>query len=168
MLKIISDGENRFRLESASGADIGWIRGRTIGFRGLPNESAAIRAGVAASHALESALGRQYPGRPVPDIRTDGIRLAHDGAYEWIADGNRPLARVLRPAPPPYEDDSFGIELQVPSYATHHVTITSANAVWKVVGPLLGADEPVAHELKPSAVFPFRRGPSRAPLEVGA
>ena len=167
MLKIISDGENRFRLESATGADIGWIRGRTIGFRGLPNESAAIRAGVEASRALESALQRQYPGRPVPEISKKGVRLVYDGAYEWIADGNRPLARVLRPAPPPYEDDSFGIELQVPSYATHHVAISAANAVWKAVGPLLEVDEPVSNAVKPSPVFPFRRGPLRAPLEVG-
>lgn len=48
MISVFADGENRHRLEDASGAEIGWIRGRVIGFRG-------VRTGEDAKAAVVSA-----------------------------------------------------------------------------------------------------------------
>lgn len=163
MFKIIDEGDNKFRLESATGVDVGWIRGHTIGFRGLPTETAVIEAAADSSQALELSLAREFLGRPVHDIDTSDIRLVHDGAYEWVADGDRPLARILRPTSGPFSEEAFGIELLVPTYASHHVIIACAHAVWRVLGPHLRIPATIAAAVHlPSQVFPFRRGPSPA------
>ncbi|MEO8579504.1 MAG: hypothetical protein ABI469_04590 [Gemmatimonadales bacterium] len=168
MLKIIDDGENRFRLESATGVDVGWIRGHALGFRGLPTEKAVIEAAADSSRALEIALAREFMGHPVHDISTSRIRLQHDGAYEWVADGYRPLARILRPTSGQFPEKAFGIEFQVPSYATLHVTIACAQAVWRVLGPQLRIPAmAAASPPQPSRVFPFRRGPSLVTVPGG-
>src|SRR4029078_1119128 len=161
MLRIIQDGENRFRLESASGQDIGWIRGRSLGFRGLPTEPAAIDASVDAARAVDGTLMRKFPGREPQEIRASRVRLVHDGAYEWVADGDPPLARILRPAGELFPEEFFGIELRLPSYATRHVGIACAYAVRRAIEHHLKAEEttPVG-EPRPSGVFPYRRGPT--------
>ena len=134
MFKVFIDGnDDRLRLENAVGDVIGWIRGHGVGFAGLPSEKAAVRAAAAAWRPLEETLQRAYPGRPPRPIKESSMRLVHDGAYEWIADGHRPIARLLRPHTTRNPGDSFGIEFMLPSYATQHVTIATAQAVWEVV-----------------------------------
>jgi len=83
MLRIIQDGENRFRLETAQGHDIGWIHGRSLGFRGLSSEAAAIDAAIEAARALDVTLLREFPGRTPQEIRASRVRLVHDGAW-WV------------------------------------------------------------------------------------
>lgn len=134
MFKVFIDGnDDRLRLENAVGDVLGWIRGHGVGFGGLPSEKAAVRAAVAAWSPLEETLQRAYPGRPPRPIKESTIRLVHDGAYEWIADGHRPIARLLRPHTARNPGDSFGIEFMLPSFATQHVTIAAAQAVWDIV-----------------------------------
>lgn len=134
MFKVFIDGDDdRLRLENAVGDVIGWIRGHGVGLVGLPSEKAAVRAAVAAWDALEETLQRAYPGRPPRPIKESGIRLVHDGAYEWIADDHRPIARLLRPHTTRNPGEAFGVEFMLPSYATQHVTIATAQAVWEVV-----------------------------------
>lgn len=164
MLRIIQDGENRFRLESSAGLDLGWIRGRALGFRGLPSESAAIEAAIDASRALETTLLREFPGRTPHEVRPSRVRLVHDGAYEWVADGDRPLARILRPVGEPFPEESFGIELQLPTYATHHVGIACAYAVRRAIEHHQQLEEAAPAEPQPSGVFPYRRGPTLVPV----
>jgi hypothetical protein len=151
MLRIILDGENRFTLENAAGAAVGWIHGRAIGFRGIFDESAAIRAAIDASGAMETTLAREYPGREVHDVRASRVTLVNDGAYEWIADGNRPIARILRPNVGAFPEEDFSIELQLPTYATEHVAIACAHSVWKALEQhsVAGASAP-ATEARPS------------------
>jgi hypothetical protein len=136
MFRVLGEGDDRHRLEDAAGARIGWINGRAIGLRGLASESVAMRAAVAASHALETALRREYPGRPRQPLAVDELQIVHDGAYEWVADGARPLARLLRPmadVAPDHPDASYGIELVLPSYSTEGVAISSALTLARVV-----------------------------------
>jgi hypothetical protein len=131
MLRILSEGEDRHRLESASGARVGWIHGHAIGFRGIESESAAMRAAVPAARALEAILLREYPGRPRHESSA-AVKLVRDGAYEWIAAGAHPLARLLRPVddrPSDPFDSTFGIELVLPSYSTEGVAIQAAEAL---------------------------------------
>ena len=165
MLRIIQDGENRFRLENATGIDIGWIRGRALGFRGLSTERAAIQAALDSSRALEITLLREFPGRQIHDVSASRVRLVHNGAYEWIADGDRPLARILRPSAGPFPESDFGIELQLPSYATHHVAIACAHAVWRALRSISGPRRP--H--RPPSRRAFRSLPlsARAVARVG-
>lgn len=134
MLRIVSDGENRHRLEDASGTAIGWIRGRTIGFRGFAREDLARDAAIAASQAMQRALRSQYPGWLWYEAAVDKLRLVHDGAYEWFYDGTAAIARLLRPHSRAY-DDTLGIELVLPSYASEGVAMTVAQSLARAVDP---------------------------------
>jgi hypothetical protein len=134
MFKVFIDGnDDRLRLEDPAGRKIGWIRGHTFGFGGLASEKAALRAAVDAWRSLEKTLQRGYPGRAPRPVNESNVGLVHDGAYEWIADGFRPIARLLRPRTERNSEDSFALELIAPSYATQHVTIAAAQAVWEVL-----------------------------------
>lgn len=147
MLRILGDGEDRHRLESATGARVGWIHGSSIGFRGLASESAAMRSAVSASRALEVILQREYPGRPRHDASGAQVKLVSDGAYEWIAEGARPLARLLRPVddrPSDPFDSTFGIELVLPSYSTEGVAILAAEALSRALAVSSPAHSPLS------------------------
>ena len=134
MLKILSDGENRHRLEDSTGTAVGWIRGRTIGIRGFQSELAARDGAVAAWRALQAALRQHYPGWPAYEAALDRLRTVHDGAYEWFYDGTAPIARLLRPHSRAY-DTSLGIELVLPSYASEGVAMTVAQSVARATAP---------------------------------
>ena len=134
MFKIFADGEDdRLRLEDSAGKTVGWIRGHTIGFDGLASEKVALQAAVEAWPSLETTLHREFPGREKRPVNKSTVDLTHDGGSEWVADGYRPLARLLRPLTGRNADDSFALEFFVPSYATQHVTIAAAQAVGKVL-----------------------------------
>jgi hypothetical protein len=132
MLKILSDGDNKHRLEDGTGAKVGWINGRAIGFRGFSTEDAARDAAIAAWRALDTSLRRQYPGWPHYEPDFARLRMIHDGAYEWFHDGTTEIARLLRPQRRAF-DHSYGIELVLPSYASEGVAITAAQSVAKAV-----------------------------------
>ena len=134
MFKVFIDGnDDRLRLEDSAGRKIGWIRGHTIGFGGLTSEKAALRAAVDGWRSLEKTLQQGYPGRAPRPVDESNVALVHDGAYEWIADGFRPMARLLRPQTERNYEDSFALEFLGPSYATQHVTIAAAQAMWDVL-----------------------------------
>ncbi|MEO7082696.1 MAG: hypothetical protein ABI442_03060 [Gemmatimonadaceae bacterium] len=134
MLKVLSDGDDKYRLEDSAGTQIGWINGHTIGFRGFVTESDAREAAVAGRRALDSALHREYTGWPRYEPAFDQLRTVHDGAYEWFYDGTAPIVRLLRPQRRAY-DCSFGIELILPSYASEGVAITAAQSVVSAIEP---------------------------------
>jgi hypothetical protein len=128
MVRFLADGENGHRLERADGVHIGSIRGRAIRLLGLRSEEEAIEASVVIWRALDAALERQFPGWPRHDPLADEIRLAHDGAYEWITDGERPLARLL----PPRSASSganFALEFVMPSFASEGAMIAVAGTM---------------------------------------
>jgi hypothetical protein len=134
MFKVFIDGnDDRLRLEDLEGRKVGWIRGHTIGFGGLPSEKIALRAVPEAWMVLETTLQRGYPGRAPRPVKKSNIDVVHDGAYEWVADGFRPLARLMRPHTGRNSEASYALEFMVPSYATQHVTIAAAQAVWQVL-----------------------------------
>jgi hypothetical protein len=143
MFKIFIDGnDDRLRLENQIGEKIGWIHAHTIGFGGINTEADAIAIAVDASQMVQRTLQRVYTGdttsEPWPNSK---IHLMHDGAYEWIVAGRRPLARLLRPHTERNAEDTFALEFLVPSYATQHVTIAVAHAIWDVLSSYAGANE---------------------------
>ena len=134
MLKILSDSDNKHRVEDATGTQFGWISGRTIGFRGFATEDNARDATIAGWRAFERVLRHHYAGCLNYEPQLDQLRRMHDGAYEWFYDGTAPIARLLRPQPRAY-DHSFGIELVLPSYASEGVAIAAAHAVATAIEP---------------------------------
>ena len=134
MLRVFSEGDDLYRLEDASGAHVGTIRNRTIGFRGFASERVAREAAVAGWRAMTDALRREYPSWPRYELALDRLTTTHDGAYEWFYDGTMAIARLLRPRRVDREH-SFGIELLLPSYASEGVAITAAHGMARAVAP---------------------------------
>jgi hypothetical protein len=87
--------------------------------------------------ALETTLERVYRGRASRPVKESNIDVVHDGAYEWVADGFRPLARLMRPSTGRNTEASYALEFMVPSYATQHVTIAAAQAVWEALSDFI-------------------------------
>jgi hypothetical protein len=128
MIRVLGDGDARHRLEDESGRDIGWIRGRAIGLRGLDDEMQAMAAVRATWPVFVAALRRHYFGFPAHDIDRAPLRLVHDGAYEWVSDEQRPLARLHR-SQGERSNGSVAIEFVLPSYANEGVAISVAQVL---------------------------------------
>jgi hypothetical protein len=126
MVMILEDGVNCHRLEDTDGNQVGSIRNGTIQLRGLTSKTDAIVAAMVAWETLDDALARAFAGwlrhRPV----LGRLRVVHDGAYNWIADGPKPLARLLRMPMDGASGDTFAIEFVLPSYASEGVVISAA------------------------------------------
>lgn len=122
--KLISLGDRKHRLETASGRLLGWIRGHAVGLSGLRDEKEVLTWAPSLRLALDDALARQYAERYQPVSDFSNLRLVHDGAYEWIAAGDVPLARVHRPSSK--RGDRFALEFVLPSYASEPVAIAAA------------------------------------------
>jgi hypothetical protein len=149
MFSVLSDGPGRYRLEGGTGADAGWIRGRSIGFRGLRNEAEAIVAASAGWRTLQSVLHREDAAWPRQDVDWERLRFVHDGAYEWVSDGRIPLARLYRTkhaaahghadvATAARPTRPLAVEFVVPAWMPEDSMIPLAHALWHVLAPLLG------------------------------
>jgi hypothetical protein len=134
MLKILDRGDDKYDVEDSSGTKIGWISGRSIGFRGFVTEADAREAAVVARWALDRVLSQHCAEWPRHEAALDRIRTVRDGAYEWFYDGTAPIARLLRPQRRAY-DGSFGIELVLPSSAGHGVTTAAARRIASATAP---------------------------------
>jgi hypothetical protein len=134
MIKILSQGDGKHRIENASDDCVGWINGRTIGFRGFVTEHHAREAAVAARRALDRTIQSQHPGWQPRVVDVERIHAVHDGAYEWLFDGASAVARLLRPHRRAY-DASFGIELILPSFASEALVVTAAHGLCLAVEP---------------------------------
>jgi hypothetical protein len=152
MIRVMADGERHYRLEGEAATHVGWIRGQTIGLRGLRSEDEVL-AGVALTWApLDVALGRHYFGRLRRAVALNALRFVHDGAYEWISDGTVPLARVRRP-PANQHDGDFAIEYVLPSYASEGALIAIAQLLGGVMQEFL-ANRPATARQKADAALP--------------
>lgn len=137
MLHFLPDGAHRYRMIDGDGREVGWIRGRALRFFGVRSEPELMTAASKAWRALQSVLARAV-GRATDGSLPRQLRLVHDGAYEWIADGMIPIARVFRSRssidPSPANDSSLAIELVMPSYADEHVAKSAALAIANALG----------------------------------
>ena len=135
MMKILADGDNGHRMENADGRTIATIRNRTVRLHGLGSEEEAISVVVALWHVLDAVLHREFPGWTRHEPVIDDLHLVNDGAYEWITDGRKPLARLSRErrgrATP------FAIEYVLPSYASEGVAISAAQLMARALDELL-------------------------------
>src|SRR5215211_3568437 len=96
MFSVLADGPGRYRLEDGTGVAAGWIRGKSIGFRGLRNEAEAIVAASAGWRTLQSLLRREFATWPRQEVDWERLRFVSDSAHEWVSDGRIPLARLCR------------------------------------------------------------------------
>jgi hypothetical protein len=132
MLRIIGDGTNRQRIEDEGGRDVGWIRGRTIGFAGFHGEDDAIRAALPAALSLASILSRAYPGWPHHDPGQRELRFVREGSFDWIVAGPIPLGRLLRPLADGAAT-GYALEFILPSYARVGVIESAAQELYSAL-----------------------------------
>jgi hypothetical protein len=142
MVKILSEGDFKHRVEDEHEGRIGWINGRTIGFRGFATEADAREAALSARQALDRTLRAHHPGWEATEVVLDRLHLVHDGASEWFFDGRSAVARLLRPQRRAY-DASFGIELVLPFYSSEGLAVAAAYAVSLAVEPYRDVPPPV-------------------------
>ncbi|HEU4629992.1 MAG TPA: hypothetical protein VFS08_09595 [Gemmatimonadaceae bacterium] len=137
MLSIFETGEASYRLANQRDEDVGWIRGSALGFDGFATEREALDAAVAGSEALTGYIERLTGASLRSDDRPDGrVRLAHDGAYEWVTRGVEPLARLYRPErdhPQPRRRRTFGVEFVLPSYVKPGAAVSASQVVYHAI-----------------------------------
>lgn len=114
MLTVFDTGEASFRLANRKDEDVGWIRGNAVGFGGLPDESAAMKAAVAGAETLAAYLERTGGPGSAPPRSNGRLKIVSDGAGEWVNRGPQALARLLRPSDD--QPDSFAIEFVLPPH----------------------------------------------------
>jgi hypothetical protein len=160
MFSVLADGPRGHRLSNGAGADVGWIRGRGIGFHGLRSESDTIAAAAAGWRSLQTLLHRACSRWPRQRVDWDRLRFMHDGAHEWVSDGRIPLARVLRAprrivavdagdAPGPGPAHELAIEFVVPSWLDEAAMIPVAHALRNVLASFLRQDAAMAVDTRP-------------------
>jgi len=159
---IVSLGDRKHRLEGPSGHVIGWIYGQVIGLSGLLDDQEALAWAPSLRRALDAALLRHYPDRyrPVQDFTE--LRFVHDGAYEWIAAGNVPIARVYR-SPSGQADHGVSMEFVLPSYVSERATIACANVLVtilkeRILSPLLMDETEESSHVRTSESLEFPSG----------
>ena len=133
MVKVLAHGEDSYRLVNTAGSDVGWIRPRTIGFGGFATEEAAFAAALAGGRALANRFKREFGVSHPALSERPRLRKKLDGAYEWIADGRVPIARLIREETETSQVERFAIEFVLPSYASDAVAINSAQVVYGAI-----------------------------------
>lgn len=144
MFSVLADGPRRHRLVEGAGAEVGWIRGRAIGFRGFRNKTEVIAAAAAGWRALQALLHRGYAAWPRQVVDWERLRFVHDGAHEWVSDGHIPLARLQRvpgnvgdarsaDGVDPAGTNELAIEFVVPSWTDERAMIPIAHVLWPSV-----------------------------------
>jgi hypothetical protein len=128
-LHVVNEGDGKYRLEDPTGAAAGWINGHTVGLTGFQSVADAVNAVPTLHRMLHAILRQSHPEWRQHDVTYDALQLVHDGAYEWIAAGNRPLARVYRRMPGAGPNDTVSIEMVLPSYATAATIVSAALAL---------------------------------------
>lgn len=126
--KLVSLGDRKYRLETLSGRKLGWIHGHVVGLLGVRDDHEALTWAASLRRAVDDVLMRHYPDRYRPVTDFAKLQLVHDGAYEWIAAGHVPIARVYRSGSG-RADGRVSLAFVLPSYATEQAAIACADVL---------------------------------------
>ena len=152
MVTILQDGANCHRLENADGRQLGSIRNGIIRLRGLTSRKDAIIAAMIVWEALDATLAREFAARPRHRPVLGRLRVLNDGAYDWIADGVKPLARLLRMPMDRSADDTLAIEFVLPSSVSEAAAISAAELMANVFEDYLRQRDRLAGEREDAAL----------------
>ena len=96
---------------------VGWVRGRTVGFRGFANESEAAGAAWIAYKALARRLARRQGG-PAAPTGVEPLSLQEVGDRKVLHASGQPFATLITPSDESLSGPrSFGFEIEVPQPA---------------------------------------------------
>jgi hypothetical protein len=129
-LNIIADRRGGFRLDR-DGAQIGWIEGQAVGFRGFDSAKEAHRAAGAAYGAFRGWLARQRRMEDlVPGSRRAFLQPQRDGSITWLMLGDVPVGRIVEPHQrDPLGEGGYGFELDLPRLLQPVNAISAAQVI---------------------------------------
>lgn len=127
--RLVSLGDGQHRLETNWGRTIAWVRGHAVGVDGFQSLADALAAALRLRLIVDDVLAREYPARHGAPRRPSALRLVHDGAYEWVAAGNVPVARVHPPRTIGLPNVSVALEFVLPSFVSETTALAVARAI---------------------------------------
>jgi hypothetical protein len=131
--RLISVGDGKHRLESPSGETLAWVRGHAVGIAGFDSVGDALASAPMLHRVVDGVLRREYSAWTSPVAPLGELTLVHDGAYEWIATGSTPVARLHRPGtlhvPNEAAARSHALEFVLPSYVSEAAILAVARAM---------------------------------------
>ena len=93
---------------------VGWIAGRTLGFRGFATATEAAGAAWVAYRKAARRLARDAGRRPIP-IDVAPVEIARRDGREVIRAGHLEIAALVRPGDGSRSGpESFGFEIEIP------------------------------------------------------
>jgi hypothetical protein len=112
---------------------VGWIRGRTIGFRGFATESEAGAAAWVAHGTVARRLSRATGSKPIPgDV--EPLAIGRLNGRDVILASGRPIATLLRPETgPPTGNGMFGFEIELPAPADELRMRSMAHLIYRTL-----------------------------------
>jgi hypothetical protein len=112
---------------------VGWVSGRTVGFRGFADEHEAAHAAWVAYRTLARRVARRRGTRPIP-IDTVPVRLVWRDGREVILASGRAVATLIRPGAKSRSGaHSFGFEVEVPAPANELRVRAKAHLMYRTL-----------------------------------
>jgi hypothetical protein len=138
---------------SDGGRAVGWIRGRSIGFRGFATEMDAGTGAWVAHGTVARRLARGTGGGPVPGA-VEPLTFRHVDGLERILANGQQIGTLIRPgADSRSERDSFGFEIEIPAPADELRMRSMAHLIYRTLrrsGVRWSAQVPDVTQAKPS------------------
>ena len=128
-LSVIADARGGFRLDR-DGRQIGWVEGRSVGFRGFESAKDAHKAAGAAYGALRGWLARQNRMDFVPVPRRAFLTTRREGGITWLTLGGVPIGRLVEPHErDPLDEGGHGFELDLPPMLRPISAVSAAQVI---------------------------------------
>ncbi len=126
---IFDRGDGHFRLVRAE-REIGWVEGRTVGFRGFADADEARAAATTAYNALTGWVARQARAQPPPH-RVHRLSVRREGTVEWLTLGGVRIGRLRRFGADdvPGAADDVGFEIHLPTRVAGELALSAAKVI---------------------------------------
>ena len=142
-LQVYGDADGGFRLHRQD-RQVGWVEGKSVGFRGFASSEAALSAANAAHDALRAWLARERRITLTPGRRR-ALRLRSDGATMSITLGGVPIGRIINfGTAAGSEVPDFGFELQLPPQVGAVAGLSAAQVIHNAIRTHAAATLPTA------------------------
>lgn len=145
---------------SDDGRAVGWIRGRSIGFRGFANETDAGTGAWVAYGTVARRLSRGTGGGPTPGA-VEPLTFRQLDEREIILATGREIGTLIRPGAGSRSGrDAFGFEIEIPAPADELRMRSMAHLIYRTLrrsGVRWSAPVPDMTQAKPSITLARKR-----------
>lgn len=140
--RVYGVGEGGYVLRDDQEREVGWVRGRSIGYTDFASEQAALRAAIVAHESMTRWSARQRGLRPDLPSRTALLRV---GRADAITLGGATIGHLHRPASG-RSDGGYALEIQLPPNTSEGAAITAAVVVYNAIARWRADSEAAAEE----------------------